>query len=167
MCRTHLFPGRALDEKTLLANGVRFGKGLQLVNILRDLPADLRQGRCYIPAKALGTAGLAPNDLLEAANGTKFRELYGRYLGMAEEHLKAGWTYTNALPRRCVRVRLACAWPILIGVKTLGKLRATNVLDPKQRIKVSRPEVKGLMVRSVLFYPWPPAWRRLFSSADS
>ncbi len=34
MCRAHVFPGAALDEKTLLANGVRFGKGLQLVNIL-------------------------------------------------------------------------------------------------------------------------------------
>jgi farnesyl-diphosphate farnesyltransferase len=167
MCRTHLFPGAALDEKMLLANGVRFGKGLQLVNILRDLPSDLRQGRCYIPAKALTTVGLAPGDLLEAANEPRFRELYGRYVALAEGHLKAGWAYTNALPGRCVRVRLACAWPVLIGVKTLGKLRASNVLDPAQRIKVSRPEVKGLMVRSVLSYPWPPAWRRLFSRAES
>ena len=44
--------------------GVRFGKGLQLVNILRDLPADLRNGRCYLPADKLAEAGLAPADLL-------------------------------------------------------------------------------------------------------
>src|ERR1035437_4249784 len=35
MCRAHLFPQAPLDDAFLLANGVRFGKGLQLVNILR------------------------------------------------------------------------------------------------------------------------------------
>jgi farnesyl-diphosphate farnesyltransferase len=29
--------------------GVRYGMGLQLVNILRDLPEDLANGRCYLP----------------------------------------------------------------------------------------------------------------------
>src|SRR5439155_25838648 len=38
MCRAHLFPQARLDDSFLLTNGVRFGKGLQLVNILRDLP---------------------------------------------------------------------------------------------------------------------------------
>jgi farnesyl-diphosphate farnesyltransferase len=163
MCRAHVFPGAALDEKTLLANGVRFGKGLQLVNILRDLPRDLRQGRCYVPSRELSGAGLTPGDLLEPGNAGKFKALYGRYLALAEGHLAAGWAYTNALPGRCVRVRLACAWPILIGAKTLAKLRTGNVLDPQQRIKISRPAVKRLILRSVLCYPWPPAWRRLFS----
>ncbi len=163
MCRAHVFPGAALDEKTLLANGVRFGKGLQLVNILRDLPRDLRQGRCYVPARELSGAGLTPGDLLEPGNAGKFAALYGRYLALAEGHLAAGWAYTNALPGRCVRVRLACAWPLLIGAKSLAKLRTGNVLDPQQRIKISRPAVKGLILRSVLCYPWPPAWRRLFS----
>src|SRR5262245_11301673 len=34
MCRTHVFPHAPLDDALLLADGVRFGKGLQLVNIL-------------------------------------------------------------------------------------------------------------------------------------
>ncbi|HZQ47759.1 MAG TPA: phytoene/squalene synthase family protein [Verrucomicrobiae bacterium] len=163
MCRAYLFPGAAVDDRWLLANGVRFGKGLQLVNILRDLPVDLRQGRCYMPANELAAAGLTPGDLLEPQNEVKFRPLLNRYLDRAEEHLTAGWAYTNALPRRCVRVRLACAWPILIGVKTLGRLRAGRVLDPQQRIKIGRSEVKSLMLRSIIYYPWPPAWRKLFS----
>src|SRR4029453_269706 len=45
MCRAHSFPECPLDERVLLRNAVRFGKGLQLVNILRDFPSDLRQGR--------------------------------------------------------------------------------------------------------------------------
>jgi farnesyl-diphosphate farnesyltransferase len=162
MCRAHLFPRKKLDDEKLLANGVRFGKGLQLVNILRDLPADLRQGRCYLPADELAKAGLAPKDLLDPANEPKLRPLYARQLAAAEAHLAAGWDYTNMLPRGSVRVRLACAWPILIGARTLEKLRAGNVLNPAERIKVSRSEVKSLMVRSVLCYPWPPAWRAQF-----
>lgn len=164
MCRAYLFPRAALDDGWLLANGVRFGKGLQLVNILRDLPVDLRQGRCYMPVKELAAAGLAPGDLLEPKNEVKFRPLYDRYLAKAEEHLTAGWAYTNALPRSCVRVRLACAWPVLIGAKTLGRLRTGTVLDPQQRIKISRSEVKSLMLQSILCYAWPPAWRKLFSN---
>jgi farnesyl-diphosphate farnesyltransferase len=166
MCRAHLFPRAGIDEGVLLKNGVRFGKGLQLVNILRDLPADLRQGRCYVPSERLAGIGLNPEDLLESKNEMKFRPLYDEYLGLAESHLTAGWAYTNMLPKGCVRVRLACAWPILIGMQTIAKLKTGNVLDPAQRIKISRPEVKKLMVRSVLAYPWPPAWKRLFPAVN-
>ncbi len=161
MCRAHLFPRAPLDDAFLLANGVRFGKGLQLVNILRDVAADLRHGRCYLPAERLADAGLKPEDLLQPANEPRLRTLYHTYLDHAEAHLQAGWAYTNALPRRSVRVRLACAWPILIGQKTLKLLRAGNVLDPARRIKVSRREVRLLMVRSVVLYPWPRAWKTM------
>ena len=162
LCRVHVFPRAAMDDRSLLADAVRFGKGLQLVNILRDVPADLRTGRCYIPATALRGAGLAAGDLLDPANEARFRPVYDRFLARAEAHLRAGWNYTNTLPWRCARVRLSCAWPILIGVKTIAKLRMENVLDPARRIKASRTEVKGLLARSVAWYPWPPAWRKLF-----
>lgn len=161
MCRAHLFPNSPLDEGALLANGVRFGQGLQLVNVLRDLPSDLHQGRCYLPAQGLAAAGLSPADLLTPANEPRMRPLYDAWLDKAQAHLLAGWTYTNALPRRSVRVRLACAWPILIGRETIRLLRAGRVLDPRQRHKVSRRQVKRLLWRSVLCYPFPPAWRRL------
>jgi len=82
-------------------------------------------------------------------------------LSQAEAHLAAGWAYANALPRWSVRVRLACAWPILIGLETLDLLRAATVLDPTRRVKVGRAQVKRLLWRSVLYYPWPSAWRGL------
>jgi farnesyl-diphosphate farnesyltransferase len=161
LCRAHLFPRAPLDEPQFLADGIRFGKGLQLVNILRDLPADLKQGRCYLPAAELAAVNLTPADLLDAANEPKLRPLYDRWLDAAEAHLAAGWRYTNTLPFSQFRVRLACAWPILIGVKTIERLRAETVLDGGRRVKISRGEVKWLMVRSVLAAPLPGAWRRL------
>lgn len=163
ICRLHVFPRARLDELSLLARSVRFGKGLQLVNILRDVPADLRLGRCYLPAKRLSAIGLAPRDLLEAANEPKVRPIYRDWLARAEAHLAAGWDYTNTLPWRHVRIRLACAWPILIGIETIGRLGKANVLDSRRRVKIERSEVRNIIRRSVVWYAWPAVWRRLFS----
>lgn len=166
MCRAHLFSTAPLDEAALMARGVRFGQGLQLVNILRDLPADLRQGRCYLPAEELSIAGLKPEALLDPASERRLRPVYNGWLDRAEAHLRAGWAYTNALPLGCVRVRLACAWPLLIGMETLKLLRTENVLDPQRRIKVSRGQVRRIRWQSVIYYPWPAAWRRLVPGAE-
>ena len=161
LSRTHLFPDEALSDAFLIENGVRFGKGLQLVNILRDLPRDLQQGRCYVPREELSAHGLAPADLLQPSSAPKFRPLYDTYLDRAENHLRAGWAYTNALPFRGARLRLACAWPILIGMKTLRRLREVNVLDSRHRLKISRSQVRDVVVWSVLYYAWPAAWESL------
>lgn len=144
--------------------GIRFGKGLQLVNILRDLPVDLRNGRCYVPEETLAPVSLHPENLLEPQNEQPFRPAYNRLLDRAEGHLSAGWEYTNLIPRSQVRLRLACALPILIGFQTLAQLRNNNVLDPNRRIKISRNAVKKIIGRAVLMYPFP-GWRDLPSKA--
>ena len=161
MCRTHLFPHALLDEAQLLSDGIRFGKGLQLVNILRDLPADLRKGRCYVPMDELARNGLKPTDLLQGTNHARFVPLYRRYLDRAEAHLVAGWNYTNTIPYGQVRVRLACAWPILIGVETIRRLRSGNILDASQRIKVSRADIRRIVVQTLVRYPLGNVWRKL------
>ncbi len=167
ICRRHLFPHADLDDEFLMTNGVRFGQGLQLTNILRDLPRDLRAGRCYLPVDALAAVGLAPADLLIRANEVKFDSCYTGYLDKAEGNLAVGWEYTEALPRSSVRVRLACAWPLLFGIKTLQKLRVEPVLDPAHRVKISRRQVRSLIFRSLWSYPWPQGWSRLWIAAQS
>jgi len=161
LCRAHLFPTVALDEAQLLADGIRFGQGLQLVNILRDLPADLQQGRCYLPRTSLAAVGLAPETLWLPGSESRFLPLFHQYLDRAEAHLRAGWVYTNTLPRGCVRVRLGCAWPILIGLRTIAKLRAARGAELRQRVKISRREVRGILARTLVNYPFPGAWQRL------
>ena len=162
ICRAHLFPKAKLDEKQFIADGIRFGKGLQLVNILRDLPADLKTGRCYLPMQRLEEAKLFPETLLSTANEQKFLPLFHEYLGKAESHLAAGWNYTNTLPFGQFRVRLACAWPILLGVKTIEKLRGANVIELQQRVKVSRGEVRKIIFHSLVRCPFQSAWRKLY-----
>ncbi|HVU27873.1 MAG TPA: phytoene/squalene synthase family protein [Verrucomicrobiae bacterium] len=162
MCRAHLFLKKRLDEEEFINDGIRFGKGLQLVNILRDLPADLKKGRCYLPLEKLEPAGLWPEILFSPATGTKFLSLYRRYLDDAQARLESGWRYTNTLPFWQIRVRLACAWPILIGAKTVAKLRMADLNGLRARIKVSRGEVYWILLGSILTYPLPFVWRKLF-----
>ncbi|MFO1476610.1 MAG: phytoene/squalene synthase family protein [Verrucomicrobiota bacterium] len=162
ICRAHVYPRARLDDDRMLALGVRFGKGLQLVNILRDLPADLANGRCYLPADALQDAGLQPPDLLDPTAWTRLRPVYQTWLNTAADHLAAGWDYTTSLPWSAVRVRLACAWPLLIGRDTVLELGRANVLTPGQRVKISRSRVRNILLKSALFYPFPGAWRALY-----
>jgi len=161
LCLAHVFPRASFDEKQLMSDAIRFGKGLQLVNILRDIPEDLRQGRCYIPEQSLSQFSLAPGDLLNHDAMPRFRPLYNGYLKLAGEHLGAGWRYTTSLPFGCVRIRLACAWPILIGIETLRRLRHGNILDDP-RVKITRREIRRVFVKSVFLYPFRETWNRLF-----
>jgi farnesyl-diphosphate farnesyltransferase len=162
MCCHYEFRRGTVDVPMLVEKGICFGKGLQWVNILRDLPQDLRQGRCYIPETSLHSVGLKPADLLDPGHEARFRPLYHRYLVTAQRHLETGWDYTCRLPYTSMRVRLACAWPLLIGAQTLDKLGRENVLDGDHRIKVSRQEIYQVMARSVMWYPFPGKWQRLF-----
>ena len=161
ICRTHLFPDARLDERQFLMNGIRFGKGLQLVNILRDIPADLKKGRCYLPTEKLKQFGLSPESLLSTASERNFLRLFHEYLDKAQAHLRAGWDYTNVLPYSQLRVRLACAWPILIGFRTIEKLRVANVVSLQQHIKISREDMRDIMLQSVFTCPFPIIWKNL------
>ncbi len=131
--------------------GVSFGKALQLTNVLRDVPGDLARGRCYLPARELAALGLGPRDLLDPAGAVRALPLYRRLIGLALEHYNVGWDYTLAIPRLEWRMRLACAWPLLIGLATLAELAAhPNPLSVRTPIKISRGEVRTLLAQSTL-----------------
>ena len=153
----HLFEADATTEARLLETGVRFGKGLQLVNILRDIPVDLRMGRCYLPSAVLAEHDLTPRDLLTPETIDRFRPVYDSYLDKAAVHLDAAVEYIGLLPYRQFRLRAASMLPVLIGQRTLALLRGQNVLDAENRIKVSRPEIKQLTRQTALAVP---SWRR-------
>ncbi len=131
--------------------GIQFGKGLQLTNILRDLAQDLRLGRCYLPQKDLAALGVQPHDLMKPEAISRIRPLLNELLELTLSYYQAGWAYTLALPKGEWRLRLSCAWPLLIGVSTLTLLRhSSQLLDPSVRLKIARSQVYGIVVRSLL-----------------
>ncbi len=141
ICCRNLENYAQLDCATVAAMGVNFGKGLQLVNILRDLPADLRAGRCYLPADELRETGMEPSAILGLPEGA--RRVFNRWLEKAEAYLDDGYNYIEVLSN--FRVRIACFLPWDIGVKTLALLAKTYPLATEQRVKVSRGEVRKIM----------------------
>lgn len=139
------------DVKKMSAIGVRFGKGLQLTNIVKDLARDLHRGRCYVPERLLREAGLTPVDLLNRENLPKFRPVLMRLINMAIEHLDQGWMYTMALPRLEIRQRLACMWPILLAGETLKRVAAApDLLDPSVNVKAPRSVVYRVMAMTTV-----------------
>ena len=75
MSLAHLVKMGEDRQEEFFEKGVRFGKALQMINILRDIPEDLRFGRCYIPRDELARYGLTPEDLLDSKNIDKFRNI--------------------------------------------------------------------------------------------
>ncbi|MEO8353699.1 MAG: phytoene/squalene synthase family protein [Chthoniobacteraceae bacterium] len=140
LCAHHLPNYSRLPLAELAALGVDFGKGLQLVNILRDLPADLRDGRCYLPASEL------PPDLLATAE--KAQPVFDHWRERAGELLEAGRRYIRAI--RPARVRAGCFLPWYLGVKTLDLLRERSPLLADEKIKVSRATVRAGLFRAAL-----------------
>ncbi len=138
------------DVEQMSETGVRFGKALQLTNILRDVPRDLRLGRCYLPADELAAAGLVPEDLLDPENEERARPVLAEWIRTALGHFDAAEEYLLAAPRRSVRLRLACLWPLLLGLATLARLaRSGKWLDPDTTVKVSRRWVYRMMALSL------------------
>ena len=142
MSLAHLINLGQEKEEELFAKGIRFGKALQMINILRDIPEDLRFGRCYIPSEALARHGLAPDELLQKNNIEKFRPLYDEYLDMTNDHLEAAVDYIKLLPETQFRLKASCMLPVLIGQRTVTLLREGNILDSSDRIKVTRDEIR-------------------------
>ena len=149
MLTAHCAATHGWDTSVMRTRGKCFGQGLQMTNVLRDLAQDLRIGRCYLPRQDLQELGLSPSDLLDPAAGERLRPLLRKLLGLTLSHYAEGWTYLLAIPPTEIRIRLACAWPLLIGLRTLDLIqRARDLLDPRARLRISRWAVYGIMARS-------------------
>jgi len=134
------------DVRRMAEVGVRFGKGLQMTNVVKDIAHDLQRGRCYVPEPMLAEAGLKPRDLLEPRNLERFRPVLVRLVHTAVEHLDQGWLYTMAIPRHETRLRLSCMWPILSAGESLKLvLSSPHLLDPTVKVKITRSKVYQIM----------------------
>jgi farnesyl-diphosphate farnesyltransferase len=142
VCLNHNPGYSRIPIERLVQLGVNFGKGLQLVNILRDAPVDLRAGRCYLPAVQLKAAGTTPAELVE--HPEKARPIADRWRRIAVRHLGDAACYIMAI--RPMRLRFACFLPWYLGLRTLALLEETPSLETKMKVKVGRNEVRAALV---------------------
>lgn len=147
----HLPSLKNLDIELNIQRGIRLGKGLQLVNVLRDLPRDLAAGRCYLPVEDLKEVGLTPEDLRYPANWPKLKPVILAWTELARQHFEEGFQYIQALPASEKRLRLCSWWPLALGLQTITLLRQSENLLEKGRVeKVSRNWVYRLLLESML-----------------
>jgi len=156
VCLNHLPGCSSLGLADLRKLGEEYGKGLQLVNILRDFTEDLRNGRCYLPEPELRAAGTSPTPLLDAP--VKAQPVYDRWLERATQQLDAGYDYIFTL--RSARLRMACFLPWYIGLRTLRLLAKPGTLTKPGKVKVSRMTVRFAFLYALAsaFSPKALAW---------
>ncbi len=164
MSLDHLFKLDSEKESELFEKGVKFGKSLQMINILRDIPADLDLGRCYIPRKSLEEHNLSPQDLLDESKMEVFRPLYEEYLDLTSEYLESAIQYIEMIPHSQFRLRGSCMLPVIIGKRTVSLLRGRNVLDRKNKIKIDRSEIKEVVKQVVMAVPFKGSSQRLLNN---
>jgi farnesyl-diphosphate farnesyltransferase len=137
VCVRHLARFARLAPEEMERLGASFGRGLQLVNILRDLPADLRSGRCYLPAEEIGEG--SPEAM---------RASFARWVQRCEEQLDDGWRYIVSV--RPWRIRYACFLPWRIAMLTVAMMKKSNPLDSDARLKVPRSKIRAVICEGLL-----------------
>lgn len=125
----------------LLEWGISYGKGLQLVNILRDLTVDLADGRCYLPVG-------------DPQNHSELLDAHSHWLVKAELWVREGVCYSKSLHSR--RLRTASILPALIAQKTLSSLRGATWEMLQTRIKIPRRDIYRSVFEAFLL-PRQPA----------
>jgi farnesyl-diphosphate farnesyltransferase len=142
LCFRHVRRFATRSEDEMVALGTRYGMALQLINVLRDAGSDLRAGRCYFPEYELNAAHLARWQILSEPE--RFHPIYQTWMCKAKSGLRCGIEYSHAIGNR--RVRAATVLPALIGARTLALLDAGGSEVLQRTIKISRREVRTIIL---------------------
>jgi farnesyl-diphosphate farnesyltransferase len=153
---------------TLRANAERFGAGLQLVNILRDMSTDLQRGECFIPRTLLDAAGVAPSQLCDTAVEREVRAMLQQLFDKARSHLDAAFEYTLAIPESATSIRRFCLVPLWLAVATLELCRTdAALLRTGERVKLSRDRVMQLSTECIRASSSDARLRESFATLES
>jgi len=110
------------------------GTALQMTNILKDLSADLKQGRCYIPLEDLMKSNLIPEDLLNPDSIGKLRPILAKWIIYTVDLLDSSEKFLFSLGKSHFRLRAAIIWPVYWAMDSLYELGKNNPLKCKSKI---------------------------------
>ncbi|MFC1849142.1 phytoene/squalene synthase family protein [candidate division CSSED10-310 bacterium] len=116
-----------------------FGKGLQMVNIIRDMTSDLKRGQSYIPDELLQKYRLNRQSIYDQENADRVEEMLNELIRNAVKYLDQALDYILLIPKEEKRIRLFCILPLFWALRTLQKIQQnTLALLENDKIKVSR-----------------------------
>lgn len=140
-------PVDAAVRSDLDARAGRFGIGLQLVNILKDVAEDWLRGDCYWPEACADEHGVDLVALFSESQRSRALALCRALCRTAREHLDVAEEYTLLWPH-CdsgYAVREFCAGPLALALGTLQRIEmGADTLVPGKAPAVSRDFVAGV-----------------------
>ena len=98
----------------------------------------------------LARFALTPQDLLLVDTSSRARPVLVELIKNALDHFREAIEYTLSIPAFSIRLRLACLWPVFIGLETLVVLAENDRwLDPSKVSKIRRGDVYRIIVLSI------------------
>lgn len=138
---------RAFGLPSSLENlAIEYGKGLQRINILRDVVEDARRGRSYLPRSLLAEFNI---EGAEPWKKPEWMNFVRSFILETKQRLSYGANFCDAIPYRNFRLRWASRMPLVIGLKTLEQLER-QVRWSETSVKISRASVKRLAFKSLV-----------------
>ena len=140
------------DEMLVLA--IKFGQGLQMTNILKDMWEDRQRGICWLPRDVFLKYGIE----LDSINPTEPRLRYGilDLVAVANQNLQGALRYILIIPSYETGIRRHCLSALGMAVLTLRRIYKNPDFIGGNEVKISRRSVKiilfvtHLLVRSNL-----------------
>jgi farnesyl-diphosphate farnesyltransferase len=126
----------------LLPLAVRFGKGLQLTNILKDIWEDRKAGICWLPQSLLADVPGGLGAVIRRGDADALTGGIRTLIGIAHAHLRAALEFTALIPRREVGIRRFCLWAIGLALLTLRKIHQRPGYRSGSQVKISRRAVR-------------------------
>jgi farnesyl-diphosphate farnesyltransferase len=128
---------------TLRKYSESFGKGLQMVNIIRDMPDDWKCNRSYMPNELLKKYNLTRQSIFDMDNFQRGKTMLEELIQIALSYLDAALLYIVTIPKAERSIRLSCLLPLFWALKTLCYIKKNvNHFFNKEKIKISRNSIR-------------------------
>jgi farnesyl-diphosphate farnesyltransferase len=152
-------------REALMSWAVRFGQGLQMTNILKDVWDDLERDTCWLPRDVFSRHGFDLSQLQSRHPDSAFDWGMNEMVGIAHSCLRDALAYTLLIPRREAGIRRFLLWAIGLAVLTLRKIHRNPSFTSGAQVKVSRRTVKAVVFTASALSPSNLALTEIFSLA--
>ena len=149
----------------LLGLSRSFGQGLQMVNILKDFWEDRERGACWLPRDVFADAGVDLSSVRAGQTSARFVVALCRLIEVAVRHLVSAYRYTMLIPARETGIRRFLLWALGMAVQTLRRIRENPTFSGGDQVKISRNEVRAIVLATSALVRSDRALRWLFESA--
>ena len=152
----------ATRREALFPLSSRFGRGLQLVNILKDHQEDLARGVSWLPRDCPHPdAEPFPGVAGEPAGARRIARLAAE----ARRHLDAALRFALLVPREEPGIRRFLLWTLGFAALTLRRIDANPRFDRGDDVKIPRRQVYATIAATSLAVRHDNALRWLFDLA--